>query len=72
MLTPSTVTKKMKTPRISSGHSFDAWDPPAKEQFLNFLQADSTADKWYEELADADRKDWEAKEESGKEYNGGV
>ena len=30
-----------------------------KDQFRNFLQADSAADEWYEELADAERKDWD-------------
>jgi hypothetical protein len=30
-----------------------------KQQFKNFLQADSVADEWFDELAVEDRKDWE-------------
>ena len=29
-----------------------------KQQFLNFLQADSIADEWYEDLQPADMADW--------------
>jgi hypothetical protein len=31
-----------------------------KQQFRYFLQADSAADEWYEELQPADKKDWDA------------
>ena len=31
-----------------------------KQQFKYFLQADSAADEWFEELAPEDKKDWEA------------
>jgi hypothetical protein len=31
-----------------------------KQQFPNFLQADSVADDWFDELTPADRKDWDA------------
>jgi hypothetical protein len=33
-------------------------DDVKKQQFPNFLQADSVADDWYEELADKDKADW--------------
>ena len=36
--------------------SRDRW----KDQFRNFVQADSVADKWFDELPDADKKDWDA------------
>ena len=29
-----------------------------KQQFLYFLQADSVADEWFDELSEAERKDW--------------
>lgn len=35
-------------------------DEVKKQQFPNFLQADSLADEWFEELTDGDRKDWNA------------
>lgn len=31
-----------------------------KEQFPNFLQADSVADEWFEELKESEKKDWTA------------
>jgi hypothetical protein len=31
-----------------------------KQQFQNFLQADSAADEWFDELQEADKKDWNA------------
>ena len=37
-----------------------AGDEVKKQQFPNFLQADSLADEWFEELAEADKKDWGA------------
>ena len=35
-----------------------ATDEVKKQQFPNFLQADSVADEWFEELTEAERKDW--------------
>lgn len=35
-------------------------DDVKKLQFPNFLQADSIADEWYEDLAPLDKKDWNA------------
>ena len=35
-------------------------DDTKKQQFKYFLQADSVADEWFEELTVADRKDWNA------------
>jgi hypothetical protein len=37
-----------------------ATDEVKKQQFPNFLQADSAADEWFEELPQADKKDWTA------------
>ena len=31
-----------------------------KDQFRNFVQADSVADEWFDDLPDADKKDWDA------------
>ena len=33
-------------------------DEVKKQQFPNFLQADSVANEWFEDLDQADRKDW--------------
>jgi hypothetical protein len=35
-------------------------DEVKRQQFPNFLQADSVADEWFEDLAQADKKDWGA------------
>jgi hypothetical protein len=35
-------------------------DNAKKQQFRNFLQADSAADEWFVELPIADKKDWDA------------
>jgi hypothetical protein len=35
-------------------------DNAKKQQFRNFLQADSAADEWFDELSVADKKDWDA------------
>ena len=35
-----------------------ASDEVKKQQFPNFLQVDSVADEWFEELTEAERKDW--------------
>jgi len=35
-------------------------DEVKKQQFPNFLQADSVADEWFEELVQEDKKDWAA------------
>ena len=39
-------------------------DDVKKQQFKYFLQADSAADEWFEELQQADKKDWSAIEEA--------
>ena len=35
-------------------------DHAKKQQFPNFLQADSIADEWFDNLTQEDRKDWKA------------
>ena len=35
-------------------------DDVKKQQFPNFLQVDSVANGWYEELADKDKTDWKS------------
>jgi hypothetical protein len=37
-----------------------ATDEVKKQQFPNFLQADSTADEWFDDLSPVDKKDWTA------------
>lgn len=39
-------------------------DDTRKQQFPNFLQADSVADEWYEELKEKDKAKWSAIEEA--------
>ena len=56
-------TRKTKTLKTSYAPSTDAWAQLAatqKQQFPYFLQADSVADEWFDELTPADKKDWEA------------
>ena len=35
-------------------------DEVRKQQFPNFLQADSVADEWFEELKEKDKTDWKS------------
>ena len=42
----------------------NATEEVKKQQFPNFLQADSVADEWFDDLADGDKKDWNAIEAS--------
>ena len=39
-------------------------DDTKKQQFKYFLQADSAADEWFDELQPADKKDWTAIEDA--------
>jgi hypothetical protein len=39
-------------------------DDTKKKQFKYFLQADSAADEWFEELQDGDKKDWNSIEDA--------
>jgi hypothetical protein len=39
-------------------HMGTAGDNVKKQQFPNFLEMDSVADEWFDELSQADTKDW--------------
>jgi hypothetical protein len=41
-----------------------ASDDTKKQQFKYFLQADSAADEWFEDLKQADKKDWNTIEDA--------